>query len=178
MGICAATDGGLIIYTNDVREVITRFDGLLETSLMDIAFYRGALWIAGKHGSLARMTNQITFFGGVLDSTLDRYADCILLVSFLFVYPFHMLLLLPLYIWVALAMLGFVMVSYTRARGEKERLGDLDVGLGARTERLFILFLFSIFIIPLIGLIITVFLSHLTVLHRVIHFYQLSKTNK
>ena len=135
----------------------------------------------GVDGTLARMTNQITHFGGVLDSVLDRYSDSLLLVGFLFVYPFDMLFLyVPIQIWVMVAILGFIMVSYTRSRGEKELKEDLDVGLGARTERLFILFIFSILLMPLIGLIITVFLSHLTVLYRVICFNRLlnKKVNK
>ena len=117
------------------------------------------------------MTNSITHFGGVLDSILDRYSDALLLVGFLFVYPSTMLFLwIPIQLWVMLAVIGFIMVSYSRSRGEKELFRDLDVGLGARTERLFILFVFSLFILPLYGLIITVFISHSTVLYRVICF--------
>ena len=133
----------------------------------------------GVDGRLARMTNQITHFGGVLDSILDRYSDSLLLVSFLFVYPHDTLFLfVPLQIWVMIAILGFIMVSYTRSRGEKELIGDLNIGLGARTERLFILFIFSLLLIPWIGLIITVFLSHLTVLYRVICFKRLIHLKK
>src|SRR5690349_9873098 len=32
-------------------------------------------------GSLARLTNRVTKFGGFLDSTLDRYADGILMLA-------------------------------------------------------------------------------------------------
>lgn len=127
----------------------------------------------GVDGTLARMTNQITFFGGVLDSILDRYSDALLLVGFLFVYPGTMLFLwIPIQLWVMLAIIGFIMVSYARSRGERELIRDLDVGLGARTERLFILFIFSLLIMPLYGLIITVFISHATVLYRVICFHR------
>ena len=132
----------------------------------------------GVDGTVARMTNQVTFFGGIFDSILDRYSDVIILIGFLFVYPPNLMILLPLYIWVLIAIVGFIMVSYTRARGEKERLGDLNVGLGGRTERLFIIFIFSILIFPYIGLIIATIISHLTVLWRVIHFYHLSKQEK
>jgi len=129
----------------------------------------------GVDGTLARMTNQITHFGGVLDSVLDRYSDSLLLIAFLFIYPVDMLFLfIPIQLWVMVGVLGFIMVSYTRSRGEKELIGDLNVGLGARTERLFILFIFSLLLMPWIGLIITVFLSHLTVIYRVVRFYHLS----
>lgn len=132
----------------------------------------------GVDGTVARMTNQITFFGGIFDSVLDRYADAIILVGFLFVYPLNLIILFPFYIWVLISIIGFIMVSYTRSRGEKEGLGDLDVGLGGRTERLFIIFISSILIFPFIGLIIAAIVSHLTVLWRVLHFYRLSKEKK
>ncbi len=129
----------------------------------------------GVDGTLARMTNQVTHFGGVLDSVLDRYSDSFLLIGFLFAYPpGTIILFIPIEIWVMVGILGFIMVSYARSRGEREKKIDLNVGLAARTERLFILCIFSLLIMPFIGLILTVFLSHLTVLYRVITFYQSS----
>ncbi|NHI91993.1 MAG: hypothetical protein EAX96_05780 [Candidatus Lokiarchaeota archaeon] len=146
--------------------------------LNSIIFGVFLFWIMlldGVDGRLARMTSQITFFGGVLDSMLDRYSDMILLIGFLFVYPLDLFILFPFYIWVILGMLGFAMVSYTRSMGEREKLGSLDVGLGARTERLFIIFVSSILLFPFIGLIIVTIVSHVTVIQRVIHFYHQSK---
>ncbi|MHA1798974.1 MAG: CDP-alcohol phosphatidyltransferase family protein [Candidatus Helarchaeota archaeon] len=131
----------------------------------------------GVDGTLARMTNQVTFFGGFFDSVIDRYSDSILIMGFFFANIPIFFILLPLHVWIILGILGFVMVSYTRARAEIENIGSLDVGVGARTERLFILFIFSILMVPNLGLMLSVIISHLTVFYRIIYFKRLIDKN-
>ena len=72
-------------------------------------------------GALARLTNQVTRFGAVLDSTLDRLSEAVLLVAILV--SFEKTLLLVLLVFFALV--GSLLVSYIRARAEA-------VGLDAR----------------------------------------------
>src|SRR2546422_8171913 len=67
-------------------------------------------------GRVARETNRVTRFGGFFDSVVDRYSDLALLVGLLVWYGsinrfFYVVL-------TAIAMMGTVMVSYTRARAE------------------------------------------------------------
>ena len=87
-------------------------------------------------GALARSTNRVTRFGGVLDSTLDRLAEGVLLLSILVVFAREQS---TLGIWiVGLALIGSVLVSYIRARAEALGL-ECEVGLFTRPERVVVL---------------------------------------
>jgi CDP-diacylglycerol---glycerol-3-phosphate 3-phosphatidyltransferase len=86
-------------------------------------------------GALARSTNRVTKFGGILDSTLDRVSEAVLLLS-----------LLPLYAaqqsdlglaCVGLAMVASYLVSYIRARAEGAGI-QCEVGILTRPERVVI----------------------------------------
>ena len=69
-------------------------------------------------GRVARETNRVTRFGGFFDSVLDRYSDLFLLMGLLIYYSNigrNLYIILT-----AIVMTGSVMVSYTRARAEKE----------------------------------------------------------
>ncbi|MFX1565832.1 MAG: CDP-alcohol phosphatidyltransferase family protein [Promethearchaeota archaeon] len=128
----------------------------------------------GVDGEVARQTNQVTIAGGFLDSLLDRIADVIVLLPFLWVpNPFPQLG--PSWWWVSVAITGVLLVSYARSRALSAGVTDTDVGLAARSERLFILVLTSLIAVlypPLlyIGLILVAVLSHLTVIYRVVYY--------
>lgn len=118
-------------------------------------------------GALARLTNQATRFGAVLDSTLDRLAEAAVLLSLLVLYARGQLVAQSLLVGVAL--LGSVMVSYLRAK--VEALGiECKVGLFTRAERVIVLalgLLLSRFDYALIiALAIIVFFSFFTVGQR------------
>ena len=87
-------------------------------------------------GSLARHTHNVTRFGALLDSTVDRYAEFIMFFGiaafFLFNHDNGSM------IGVFLALCGSSMVSYTRARAEG--LGfKAKIGLMQRPERIVII---------------------------------------
>jgi len=87
-------------------------------------------------GALARTTNQVTRFGGLLDSTLDRLSEAILLLSILALYTRGQQVAESLLVGIAL--FGSLLVSYIRAR--IEALGiECRVGLFTRPERVIIL---------------------------------------
>jgi CDP-diacylglycerol--glycerol-3-phosphate 3-phosphatidyltransferase len=89
-------------------------------------------------GALARTTNRVTRFGGVLDSTLDRFSEAILFLSIMTVYIMGQQVAGSLL--AGLALVGSFLVSYTRAR--IEILGiEGKVGIFTRTERVIILVL-------------------------------------
>lgn len=84
-------------------------------------------------GMLARSTGQVSPFGAFFDSTLDRIGEGAVLaaVAYRFAVDGRPLLVAL----VVLALLGSLLVSYTRARAEA--LGvDCTVGLMSRAERL------------------------------------------
>ena len=87
-------------------------------------------------GGLARLTNRVTHFGAILDSTLDRFAEAVLLLGLLVLYVRSQSVAGSLL--VGFALLGSLMVSYLRARIEAQGI-ECRVGLFTRTERVIIL---------------------------------------
>jgi CDP-diacylglycerol--glycerol-3-phosphate 3-phosphatidyltransferase len=92
-------------------------------------------------GNVARMTGNVTKFGGYLDSSLDRVSDMVVFLGIMFYYasntPDHSILNVFL---AGVAWMGSIMVSYTTARSEA--LGvKANIGFLQRPERtvLFIL---------------------------------------
>ena len=90
-------------------------------------------------GALARSTNQNTRFGAILDSSLDRLSEAIVLLAILIFYllnanerPVIVALL------VTLTIIGSFMVSYVRARAEALGLKG-ETGLFSRAERVIVL---------------------------------------
>ena len=85
-------------------------------------------------GALARHTGQVTSFGAVLDSVLDRVSEAVLLLGILLFYLFlgnHSTIGILL---VCLALVASPLVSYLRARAEALGI-ECQVGLFTRPER-------------------------------------------
>ena len=124
-------------------------------------------------GALARLTNRVTRFGAILDSTLDRFAEAVLLLGLLVLYVRSQSVAGSLL--VGFALLGSLMVSYLRARIEAQGI-ECKVGLFTRTERVIILalgLLFSQFDYALIiALAIIVVFSFFTVGQRLFYAWR------
>jgi len=87
-------------------------------------------------GQIAKESGSATKFGGLLDSTIDRYNEFFIFAGLAFRYYFHGR---PLgIIGCALAFFGSIMTSYVRARAETEGF-DCKVGRLQRPERLTII---------------------------------------
>jgi CDP-diacylglycerol--glycerol-3-phosphate 3-phosphatidyltransferase len=129
-------------------------------------------------GALARLTDQATRFGALLDSTFDRISDAVLLLGLFVLYlisggTVEMVLIF-------LALVGSFLTSYIRARAEGIGI-NCSVGLFTRAERVIILALglllnplceFSI----LIALLLVVVLGFFTVGQRLIYVWQQTKS--
>jgi CDP-diacylglycerol--glycerol-3-phosphate 3-phosphatidyltransferase len=87
-------------------------------------------------GALARHTSQATRWGGVLDSTLDRIAEVVVLMGLLIFYAREQSTLGVLLVGIALP--SSLLVSYIRARAEAAGL-ECKVGLFTRGERIVVL---------------------------------------
>jgi len=90
-------------------------------------------------GNVARLTGNVTKFGGFLDSSLDRLSDMVVFLGIMIFYarevPQHSLLNVFL---AGLGLISSVMVSYTTARSEG--LGvKANVGFLQRPERMVLL---------------------------------------
>ncbi|MEX2425303.1 MAG: CDP-alcohol phosphatidyltransferase family protein [Thermomicrobiaceae bacterium] len=121
-------------------------------------------------GAVARVTGKITRFGGFFDSTLDRYSEAIVYFGLLF----YLLETDAGTTAVALlfaAIIGSLMVSYTRARAEAADM-DAEVGLFARPERIILLAILLIFGQPVIALWILAIVTNFTTLQRIFHVWR------
>jgi len=135
-----------------------------------------AMWLASStdalDGTLARVTARQSQFGAFLDSTLDRLSEGAVLFG--------------LTVWMSragmtegvllafAALLGSVMVSYTRARAEGVGY-DCKVGLFTRPVRVVVLGVGMLtgWLEPVLGLL-AVF-TWVTVVQRIFHVYQASR---
>jgi CDP-diacylglycerol--glycerol-3-phosphate 3-phosphatidyltransferase len=119
-------------------------------------------------GALARYTNQTTCFGAVLDSTLDRLSEAVLLIGIL-LYVGNQSLVAVLLVF--LALFGSLLVSYIRARAEALDL-ECQVGLFTRVERVIVLALGLLLNQIVIALAIIVVFSFFTFGQRLIYVWQ------
>jgi CDP-diacylglycerol--glycerol-3-phosphate 3-phosphatidyltransferase len=120
-------------------------------------------------GRVARLEGRVTPFGGFYDSVMDRYSDLCLLIGLLIYYGrinrfFYVSL-------VAVAMIGSVMVSYSRARAENV-IASCKVGFLERPERVVLIIIGALFdrMAPVLWLIAV--LSNVTVIHRIVYTRQ------
>ena len=115
-------------------------------------------------GAVARAAGRKGQFGGVLDSTLDRYADAVLFAALVYYFAGRgwMDHLAP----ALLALVGSYGVSYVRARAGEAGL-SLREGLFTRLERVAVLLL-ALLVPPLLlpGLWLLALGSNLTALQR------------
>jgi len=121
-------------------------------------------------GALARATGKVTRFGAVLDSTLDRVCEAMLLLALIFVFARDNQAVWSLVTGIALV--GSILVSYIRAR--VEGLGvECKAGVFTRPERVAILALGLLLSSVNYALVIAVgllaLLSLFTVIERLVY---------
>ncbi len=153
---------------------VLTFIGLGINIFATILFARGLFFWAGLvmlfggifdmlDGAVARVSKRVTRFGGFLDSVIDRYSD--------------MLMLFGLLIWYAkverifyvgltgMAIIGSVMISYTRARAES-LIPQCKVGFLERAERVVLLIIAALTDRMAVALWILAILTNWTAIHR------------
>jgi CDP-diacylglycerol--glycerol-3-phosphate 3-phosphatidyltransferase len=167
------------------------FEGLFRVGAL-VALLSGLCDILD--GQLARVRGTTSRFGAFLDSTLDRFADAFLLIGIAGFYIANLVQLTtdPLRVmeelergleprtWAlvallaVLALVGSLMVSYTRARAEGLGL-DCKVGWFERPERMVLLIVAGLFgigpVMPWALLILTV-MAFVTVAQRMSHVHK------
>ncbi len=133
-------------------------------------------------GQVARLRGRVTRFGAFFDSVIDRYSDIIVFVGIMVFYArstrAHSTLLVAL---TGLALVGSVMISYSRARAESLDIA-CKVGFLERPERVVLLIIASLTEVgPLANpflhkmpqvLWVLAVLSHWTVVHRIYHTWR------
>lgn len=124
-------------------------------------------------GAVARHTNRATKFGALLDSTLDRLSEAVLLFGLLWYFVWQQDTSLEVILIFAI-IVGSLLISYVRARAEGLGL-DAEVGIMRRTVRILTLsigLMLSPFepllLVALWGLAI---LTNMTAVHRLIYVW-------
>ena len=134
----------------------------------------GVVFVVGSlldmlDGTLARLAQKVSPFGAFLDSTLDRASEGIVLAAIAYRLaeqgrPVDAAL-------VVVALLGSLLVSYTRARAEALGL-ECKVGFMSRPERVVLLSIGLFFdLLPYVVYLLVV-LTTVTVGQRVAHTYR------
>jgi CDP-diacylglycerol--glycerol-3-phosphate 3-phosphatidyltransferase len=128
-------------------------------------------------GALARLTNKVSRFGAVLDSTLDRLSEGALLLALLVVFTRGQHVTASLVVGITL--LSSLTVSYIRARMEGIGI-ECKAGFFTRPERVIILALglmLNQFENALLAaLAIIAFFSCVTVVERLIYAWRQTRT--
>ncbi|MCC6744063.1 MAG: CDP-alcohol phosphatidyltransferase family protein, partial [Acidobacteria bacterium] len=142
-------------------------------------------------GRVARLQGRVTRFGAFFDSVIDRYSDLIVFVGIMIFYARDTASHSTLYVALTgIALIGSVMVSYSRARAEGLNI-ECKVGFLERPERVVLLIIGSLTevspatysavasVSPVVAellffkmravLWVLAVLSHWTVIHRVYH---------
>ena len=155
-------------------------------SFISLLFFQNLLYFSifvfitgimdGCDGAIARMTSKSTKFGSFFDSFMDRFSEFFIFLGLLifcrdkFLWGF-----IDMKLIIFISFLASIMISYSRARAEVFFKGDFDIGLMARSERLFYLFITMIiaffygFMIEF--LFIYMWLVILTFFFRMTHIY-------
>jgi archaetidylinositol phosphate synthase len=99
----------------------------------------------GIDGALARLNKRITKFGGFFDSFMDRLSEFTILLALL-IDRWNQTLwsIIDMKFIVFTSLFASIMISYSRSRAQTFYKGDYDIGLMARSERLFYIFIVSL----------------------------------
>ena len=133
-----------------------------------IVFFSGLF--DGVDGAVARERDVSSDLGSFTDSVIDKVSEILILGSIAVKYYGESIFGLPVSLWVIAAITGWLLTSYTRARAAGLGVTDLDIGLGGRSERLFILVIFSVIDMLLWGLVVVAVIGLLTAGYRFHHY--------
>ncbi len=127
--------GFLITIASSVILIIGAETGLRDDTKY-ITWFGIILLLAGVFdmldGQLARKTDNMTTFGALFDSVIDRYSEMVMFFGISYYLVSYHYFLSGVFAFIA--MIGSIMVSYVRARAEG--LGvDCKIGIMQRPER-------------------------------------------
>jgi len=124
-------------------------------------------------GALARFTKQTTKFGAILDSTVDRISEAVILCGLLIWYAPQEGASLKI-ILIFAVLIGSFLISYIRARAEG--LGwQCQVGLFTRAERVIVLAIGLLINQIFIALCVLAVFVFITVVQRLIYLRKQGK---
>src|SRR6266849_5068648 len=143
-------------------------------------------------GAMARVRNKATIFGAFFDSMLDRYSESIILFGLLCYalqrpglhdafWPADSFLLHSEQTWMIvflfIAVVGSLMVSYAKARAEGLGL-ECKTGLLARPERVVILAIGLLSGTTILAVFLLAILSQVTAIERIVYVWRITITSQ
>ena len=175
---------GMALYRAHIHPDFITLLGLVFVLAASVFIARGQLQLGGLilllglpldalDGAVARAMGRTGKFGGVLDSTLDRYADSFIFAALGYYYAAQVRLD---YLLLALAaLIGSFAVSYVRARAGEAGL-SVKIGLFDRMVRIIII-LTMLLISSLVelGLGVLAIGTNFTALQRLWYVYKLNR---
>ncbi len=173
---------GNLIASSGISPNVLSVLGFIANIVAMIAFFQRKLLLASGlvliggfldliDGVVARLEGRESIFGGILDSTLDRFSDFFLLVGMGAAIPEEELR----WCLVALAIHASFMPSYIRARAKGEGLSEITVGIAERPERLIIISISAAFGLLKAGLILLIVFGYVTTVMRLFTSYKRAK---
>ena len=163
--------------------------GLLISGVGAYFISAGQWWIGGLvvlfagifdlfDGALARATNSVSRFGALLDSTVDRVSEAVVLLGLLAYYLSRDNDVGSILVYAAI--IGSIMVSYLRARSEGLGI-DCKVGVMTRPERVALVGIGLCVghwepraMLLILGVIAV--LTAFTAIHRLVHTWRMLKS--
>ena len=119
-----------------------------------LVYFKSLLWFGifvfitgifdGIDGALATLDKRVTKFGGFFDSFMDRLSEFIILLALLIDRWNQTLWFIDMKFIIFTSLFASIMISYSRSRAQTFHKGDYDIGLMARSERLFYIFTISL----------------------------------
>lgn len=183
---------GSLLYRLGIHPDIVTSAGLIVVAVAAWFIAKGELPTGGMilliglpldalDGAVARAMRRKGQFGAVLDSTLDRYADCFIFAALS--YHFAVQEQFEMFLLAQAALMGSYGVSYVRARADQMDVSvKVQVGIFTRLERLAVilamLLMPSLLLIPEaleIGMLILAIGTNITTLQRLWFVYRTLK---
>jgi CDP-diacylglycerol--glycerol-3-phosphate 3-phosphatidyltransferase len=124
-------------------------------------------------GALARHAGKTSVFGAFLDSVMDRFSEAVTLIALIYYYSGLADGRVPV-VLLAVALVGSLMVSYTRARAEAVNI-ECKEGFFQRTERIVVLIIGLVtgWMLPVLWIL--AILTNVTAVQRIYDVYRKAK---
>ncbi len=154
LGLAAAIVSSILYYLTQYQPQLLPWAAVL---LLVSGFFDAA------DGAIARLFDEVSQFGGFVDSVTDRISEFLVLSAIILGHLCDLK-------WGMWAIAGSFLVSYARSRGETEGV-NMKVGIAERPERLLILIFATLLGLVESGVIIVAVLATLTLSQRIAHVY-------
>jgi len=157
--------------------------------VLALIFFVVSLFLDLVDGTIARAKNMVSNKGAYIDTVVDRYVEGVMLFGLLFI-PYFPTIILPIQIWIVLAIFGFMITTYSKAAAHEKQLKEEAIQktlekrlLIKRAERA--IFYFSIYLaiifnqlyIAAIILILFAFLTNITAIRKILAFVKYERNN-